>query len=329
MKFRAVRVFEEKGEFIPRIVERSIEDLPQGDIVIKVMYSSLNYKDALSCIGNKGVTRNYPHTPGIDAAGVVYSSESANFEIGEEVFITGYDLGMNTDGGFGEYIRVPSAWVIKKPNGISMKELMIYGTAGFTAALSVYEIVNIIKPEDGKILVTGASGGVGSHSVKFLFKLGYEVVGVAGNENEKDYILSLGAKGTVTREEINDKSGKELLKQEWAAVVDTVGGNPLSTTIKSARYGGVVTTCGNVAGKDIEGMNVYPFIIRGVRLIGIDSVQCPRKKREEVWNTLAKSWKGDKLEEGVEEVSLDEILGKVEEMLDSKLIGRVILKHSK
>lgn len=327
MKFKAIRIFEKENRYIPKIIERQIENLPKGDVVIKVLYSSLNYKDALSCCGNKGVTRNFPHTPGIDAAGVIYSSQNSNFKVGEEVFITGYDLGMNTDGGFGEYIRVPSNWIIKKPENLSLKEAMIYGTAGFTSALSVYELTSIVKPEDGPILITGASGGVGSHSVKILVKLGYKVVGVVENEEKRNFLLKLGASDTLSRDEFKDTSNKAMLKQNWAGVIDTVGGNPLSTAIRSLKYGGVVTTCGNVAGGNIDHMNVYPFILRGVRLIGIDSVQCPKEKREEVWNMLATSWKGNQLEDGIEEVPLEEILGKVQDMLNSRLIGRIILKH--
>lgn len=328
MNFKAIRIFEEEEKYIPKIVERKIEDLPQGDVVIKVLYSSLNYKDALSCTGNKGVTRNFPHTPGIDAAGIIYSSEDDNFKVGEEVFVTGYDLGMNTDGGFGEYVRIPSNWIIKKPENLSLKEAMIYGTAGFTSALSVYELISVVKPQDGPILVTGASGGVGSHSVKFLVKLGYKVVGVVENEEKRNFILGLGAIDTITREQFKDPLNKAMLKQTWAGVIDTVGGDPLSMAIRSLKYGGVVTTCGNVAGGNIDHMNVYPFILRGVRLIGIDSVQCPKEKREEVWNMLAASWKGSQLENGIEEVKLEKILEKVQDMLNSRLVGRVILKHS-
>ena len=328
MDFKAIRIFEENGKFIPKIVKRTIEDLPKGDVVIKTLYSSLNYKDALSCIGNKGVTRNFPHTPGIDAAGIVYSSENKNFKVGEEVFITGYDLGMNTDGGFGEYIRVPSDWIIKKPKNLTLKEAMIYGTAGFTSALSVYELISVVAPKDGPILVTGASGGVGSHTVKFLVKLGYTVVGIVKNDEKRDFLLSLGAKETISRDEFKDSSNKVMLKQTWAGVVDTVGGDPLSIAIRSLKYGGVVTTCGNVAGGNIDNMNVYPFILRGVRLIGIDSVQCPREKREKIWDLLATMWKGTQLESGVKEVILEEILEKVQDMLGSRLIGRIILKHS-
>lgn len=329
MKFKAIRIFEEEEKkFVSKIVERKIEELPEGEIVIKVAYSSLNYKDALSSKGNRGVTREFPHTPGIDAAGTIVSSEVEGFEIDEEVLITGYNLGMNTDGGFGEYIRVPASWVVKKPKGLTLKETMIYGTAGFTSALSVYELTANVKPEDGEILVTGASGGVGNHSVKFLSKLGYSVVGVVNTEEERDFVISLGAKRTISRVEADNTTGKPMLRPEWAGVIDTVGGNPLSTAIRATKYCGAVTTCGNVAGGDIPTMNVYPFILRGVKLIGIDSVNCPMPKRLDVWNTLAENWKGENLESGVVEVSMEEMLEKIDEMLAGRLVGRVILKHS-
>lgn len=327
MNFRSLRIYEENGAFIRKIVERNINELPDGEVLIKVKYSSLNYKDALSCIGNKGVTREYPHTPGIDAAGIVEDSNVPEFTKGEEVFITGYDLGMNTDGGFGEYVRVPANWVVKKPVNLSLKEAMIYGTAGFTSALSVFELIKEVTPEDGDILVIGAGGGVGSHSVKFLTKLGYNVTAVVNDEKGIKYAKELGASACILRDEIYDKSGKPMLKQKWAGVIDTVGGNPLSTAIRSLKYAGVVTTCGNIAGGDIPNANVYPFILRSVKLIGIDSVQCPMKKRKEVWDTLVEKWKGENLEKGIEEVSLEEISHSVDKMLAQQLIGRVILKY--
>lgn len=327
MNFKSVRIFEEEEKYIGKIIEREIDDLSEGEVVIKVNYSSLNYKDALSCKGNKGVTRNFPHTPGIDAAGVVYSSKSDRLKEGEEVFITGFDLGMNTDGGFGEYIRVPESWVIKNNHGLTLKEAMIYGTAGFTAALSVFELVQLVKPEDGPILVTGGSGGVGSHSIKFLVKLGYEVKAVIKTLNKAQFLKDLGVSEVLLSDDYIGGKKRALYREEFAGVIDTVGGEVLSHSIKATKYGGVVTTCGNIGGGDIPDINVYPFILRGVRLIGIDSVQCNLETREKVWKALANEWKGENLENGIEEVSIDEILDCVEKMLDSKLTGRIILKH--
>lgn len=327
MIFKSLRIFEEEGKFLKKIVERDTNELPAGDILIQVKFSSLNYKDALSSSGNRGVTRVYPHTPGIDAGGIIVESLSSDFKIGEEVIVTGYDLGMNTDGGFGEYIRVPKEWVVKKPENISLEEAMIYGTAGFTAALSVFELIKDVKPEDGDILVTGATGGVGSHSIKFLKKLGYNVVAGINKIQGEEYAKELGAKDILLSEDLNDKSGKPMLKQKWAGAIDTVGGNPLSTAIRELKYCGVVTTCGNIAGGEIPVANVYPFILRGVKLIGIDSVQCPMEKRKQIWENLSKSWKGENLTKGITMVSLEELSSSIEDMLDHKLIGRVILKH--
>ncbi|MGL5903182.1 MAG: YhdH/YhfP family quinone oxidoreductase, partial [Cetobacterium sp.] len=263
MKFKSFLITEENGNFNRDIVEKEIKDLPNHDVLIKVEYSSLNYKDALSSTGNKGVTRNYPHTPGIDAAGVVVESGNENIKVGAEVIVTGYDFGMNTSGGYQEYIRVPAEWVIQLPKEMSLKESMIYGTAGLTAAISVYKLIvkGNIKPEDGEILVTGSTGGVGSVAIKILKKLGYEVVAITGKA-EDDYLIKIGAKRVLNRDEFNDTS-RPMLRGVYAGAIDTVGGNILSTVIKSLKYNGVVTACGNAAGISFES-SVFPFILRGV-----------------------------------------------------------------
>lgn len=331
LEFKALLI-EEEGEknYTRKIVTKNIDDLPEGDVVINVKYSSLNYKDALSATGNKGVTRNYPHTPGIDAAGVVMESNDVNFKKGEEVLVTGYDLGMNTSGGYGQYIRVPAEWVVKLPKNLTLKESMIYGTAGFTAGLSVYKLTQMgnVKPEDGEILVTGATGGVGSTAVSFLGKIGYDVIGATGKANEKEMLISMGAKDIINRKEVDDDSGKPMLRSRWAGVVDTVGGNNLSTAIKTTNYGGSVTTCGNVAGHKFDA-SVYPFILRGVTLYGIDSVQCPRDLRLKIWDLLANEWKLDTLHDHVEEVSLEELSDSIDKILEGKLKGRTIVNLDK
>lgn len=325
-KFKALVVTEiNKDEYKSQIEEKSISDLPQGDVLIKVKYSSLNYKDALSSIGNKGVTRNYPHTPGIDAAGIVVESKDDNFKSGEEVFITGYDLGMNTSGGYQEYIRVPSSWIVKLPKGISLKESMIYGSAGFTAALSIDKLINSgVKPEDGPILVTGASGGVGSIAISILNKLKYDVIASTGKLEEKEMFLNLGATDIIDRKELDDTSGKALLKGQWAGVIDTVGGNMLSTAIKSVKYGGSVTCCGNVLSGELS-TSIYPFILRGVSLFGIDSVQCHMDTRLKIWNRLANDWKTDNLTNSVDEVSLQGLSEKIDQILKGKHRGRTLV----
>lgn len=324
--FKAMLVSEtETKEFHREIVTREIKDLPEGDILINVKYSSLNYKDALSATGNPGVTRNYPHTPGIDAAGFVVESNDDNLRAGDKVLVTGYDLGMNTSGGYGEYIRVPASWVVKLPENLSLRESMIFGTAGFTAALSVYKLVNSgIKPQDGDILVTGATGGVGSTAVSILNKLGYSVIGATGKTHEKEMLLEIGAKDIVDRKEIDDDSGRALLKGRWAGVIDTVGGNILATAIKSTNYGGSVTTCGNVSSHEFS-TSVYPFILRGVTLFGVDSVQCPMDTRLKIWEKLSLDWKPDNLNDNVDEVSLEGLIEKIDVILEGKNKGRTIV----
>jgi len=324
--FKAMLVSEtEEKEFQREIITRQIKDLPKGDLLINVKYSSLNYKDALSAIGNRGVTRDYPHTPGIDGAGIIIESSNTNFKVGDKVIVTGYDLGMNTSGGYGEYIRVPAEWVVKLPENLTLRESMIYGTAGFTAALSVCKLVHSgVKPDDGDILVTGATGGVGSIAISILNKIGYNVIGATGKTHEKDMLLAIGAKDIIDRNEIDAGSGRALLKGRWAGVIDTVGGNMLATAIKSTNYGGSVTCCGNVASHKLL-TSVYPFILRGVSLFGIDSVQCPMNIRLEIWDKLSSVWKPNNLNDTADEVSLDGLNKKIDMILDGSHRGRTIV----
>lgn len=333
ISFKAMVVREGEGKVFTRSVEtRSINDLPSGDVLVKVLYSSVNYKDALSAAGNRGVTRNFPHTPGIDAAGLVEDSASADYAQGDEVLVTGYDLGMNTSGGFAEYIRVPASWVVRLPARLTMKEAMTYGTAGFTAALSVLKLTEAgVKPGDGEVLITGASGGVGSLALRILAKLGYKLVAAVGLMDEAEYplvkeeLISLGAARVIPAAEVDDLQGKLMLKEKWHGAVDTVGGNVLSTVIKEMRYLGTVTTCGNAGGHELN-LNVYPFILRGVSLIGVDSVECPRDVRMGVWEKLAGEWKPDNLEAYTKEISMDELEERLQLLLARKSKGRAVLK---
>ncbi|MBU3111234.1 YhdH/YhfP family quinone oxidoreductase [Clostridium lacusfryxellense] len=325
-EFRAILVSEtENKEFKREVVTRHINDLPDGDVLINVKYSSLNYKDALSATGNKGVTRDYPHTPGIDAAGIVVENNNSSFAIGSTVLVTGYALGMSTSGGYAEYIRVPSKWVVKLPEKLSLRESMIYGTAGFTAALSIYKLINSgVKPSDGDILVTGSTGGVGSIAISILSKLGYDVTASTGKLSEKEMLLGIGAKQIVDRNDLDDNSGRAVLKSRWAGVIDTVGGNILATAIKSTNYGGTVTCCGNVA-SDQFSSSVYPFILKGVSLLGIDSVKCPMDIRLIIWDKLSSDWKPNNLGTNVDEVSLDGLSEKIDMILEGKHKGRTII----
>ncbi len=325
LNFRAMIVEETSdNQFVRKIKDKSTSDLPDGDVLVRVSYSSLNYKDALSATGNRGVTRKYPHTPGIDAAGTVEESSNKAFQTGDAVIVTSYDLGMNTPGGFGRFIRIPSNWVVPLPKGLTLKESMIYGTAGFTAGLSVFSLTHTVKPEDGEVLVTGASGGVGSITTAILSKLGYDVVAVSGKPDAADFLLGLGAKRIVTREDVSDESRRPLLKSAWSGVVDTVGGNILATAIKSTHPGGTVTTCGMVASPDLP-LTVFPFILRGVKLIGINSQTCPMKHRQQVWNRLATNWKIHQLETICREVSLEELNPLIDTILKGGIKGRTVV----
>lgn len=324
--YRAYVVEEtENNVFVRNIKGRSINDLPEGDVLVKVHYSSLNYKDALSATGNRGVTRKFPHTPGVDAAGVVEESGDSRFESGQEVIVHGYDLGCNTWGGFGEYIRVPADWVVTLPKGLSLRESMIYGTAGYTAAYSVLRLQELgVKPEMGEVLVTGATGGVGSVAVAILAKAGYQVVASTGKTDQAEFLLTLGAKEVISREDSKDQSGKPLLKSRWAGTVDTVGGEILATAIKSTNPRGVVTCCGNVASADLP-INVYPFILRGVSLVGIDSQDSPMKLRQQIWSRISSEWKLDQLEQLTTEITLHELDSNIELILQGRQKGRVLV----
>ncbi len=309
--FKALWVTEAPhGVYETQVVERDTGDLPAGDVLIRVQYSSLNYKDALSASGNRGVTRKYPHTPGIDAAGVVAESSVAEFAAGDEVIVTGYDLGMNTAGGFGQYIRVPAAWVIKRPQGLSLREAMILGTAGLTAALCVEKLERSgLRPDHGSVLVTGASGGVGSIAVELLAKLGYTVAAATGKLEQAEFLNRLGAKQILDRATVADGVDKPLLKEQWAGAVDTVGGDILFNVVKSLQYGGSVACCGLTAGAGFKA-SVLPFILRGVNLLGVDSVELPLVVKASMWDKLSLQWKLDNLEEVAREIALEELPGR-------------------
>lgn len=324
MQFKAMRVYD--APQVKQVMETFSEnDLPQGEVLIKVHYSSINYKDALSSTGNKGVTRNYPHTPGIDASGVVAASDSDKWQVGDHVIVTGYDLGMNTHGGFSEYIRVPAEWVVKCPETLSLREAMCYGTAGFTAALSVSKITENVSTEAGPVLVTGATGGVGSIAVALLSHLGYKVVAATGKPEHAEHLKDLGASEIIHRDATNDTTEKAMLKSQYAAVIDTVGGNILATSIKMLAYGGHITCCGNVAAPEFAS-SVYPFILRGVTLHGIDSVACPMPNRMAIWAKIAADWKVEALINSVEEIGLDDIPNVVMQLINGSHKGRTIVK---
>lgn len=326
IKFKSLVVNEQNGRYIPEFVTKSIADLPQGDVIIKVAYSGLNYKDALSFRGHKGITKQYPHTPGIDASGVVVESHSHKFVVGDKVLITGYDLGMNTSGGFQEYIRVPSDWVVKLPENLTLKESMIYGTAGFTTALAINRIEQIgINPNSGKILVTGATGGVGIIAVAILSKLGYQVEASTGKPEYTELLKQIGAVNILNRDEIIDNSNRPLLLRKWKAVIENVGGNTLNSVIKQVEKGGAVVIIGNVTG-DVFQSTVYPFILRGIALLGVESAETPMDLRLQMWNKLSNEWKIDCFDKVHKLIKLEEIIGELTKMLEGTQAKKVVVE---
>lgn len=324
LPYKAYRVEELGDKYSGNIQTLNTKDLPQDDVLVRVYYSSLNYKDALSAIGNKGVTKKYPHTPGIDAVGIVEFSSDNRFAEGDEVIITGYDLGMNTDGGFGQYVRVPADWVVKLPQGLSMKESMIFGTAGFTAGASIIRLTELIKPSDGKVVVSGATGGVGSVAVAILAKLGYEVLAISGKESEYNFLKKIGASKIIPREEFLNLDKKPILSAQYAGGVDTVGGVIFENIIKSLQPMGAVTTCGSVSGTNLN-LSVFPLILRGITIIGISAQNYPMELRVPLWEKLGANWKPQQLLEMYSEITLNELDTHIQLILQGKIKGRIVI----
>lgn len=324
--FRALVIEEtSEGKFNRSVREWEIDKLPENDVLVNVRYSSLNYKDALSATGHKGVTQEYPHIPGIDAAGTVAKSDDSRFKEGDPVIVTSYDLGQNTPGGFGQYISVPADWIVPLPESLSLRESMIIGTAGFTAAIGIHHLQhNNLKPDSGTILVTGATGGVGTMAIAILSRLGYEVTAATGKMNQESFLKNIGASSVIHRDEVQDDSSRPLLSSRWAGAIDTVGGIMLDTAIRQTKHNGTVACCGNVLGHELH-TNVYPFILRGVHLAGMDSGNCLMELRKQLWQKLASSWKPHKLQSLMKECSLDELKNEINRILEGKQVGRVLV----
>jgi len=320
--FKAFRVDKTDDGFQRSIVERDDGELPAGDLLVEVRYSSLNYKDGLSATGNPGVTRQFPHTPGIDAAGTVLESASSDFAAGDEVIVIGFDLGMNTPGGFGQHIRVPAGWAVPRPTDLSLRESMILGTAGFTAALALDKLERSgMTPASGPVLVTGATGGVGSVAVMLLGKLGYDVAAVTGKSEQHDRLRSLGATTFLSREEAREGTDKPLLAERWGGVIDTVGGEILFNGVKSLKYGCSLAACGLVDSPAVPA-TVLPFILRHVNLLGVDSVQLPLPQKAAIWDKLAGPWKIEGLDALVEPLTLDNLSDAIDRILAGRMVGR-------
>ena len=326
MKFNAFWIEKSDSGFTQSVIERDVEDLPEGEVLIDVAYSSLNYKDALSATASPGVTRNYPHTPGIDASGIIAESSDSKLSVGDEVIVIGFDLGMNTPGGFGEKIRVPSDWVVKMSKGLDLHSSMVIGTAGFTAAECIQKLESAgLSKESGPVLVTGATGGVGSVAVKLLAQLGHEVHAVTGKADKADFLKSLGATEVVSREAALEGLDKPLLKESWGAVVDTVGGDMLFNAVKGLRYGGSLAACGLVGGANFSA-SVLPFILRHVNLLGVDSVQLPVSEKEVIWSRLASDWKMD-LSSLEEALTIDKLPEAINRIMKGEMVGRGVLHY--
>jgi putative YhdH/YhfP family quinone oxidoreductase len=316
------------GNVSSRVERITDEQLPLGEVLIRVAYSSLNYKDALAVRGHPGVVRAFPHVPGIDCAGTVVESTSPEYGPGDEVIVTGYEFGAGQWGGYSEFARLPAEWVVPLPNGLSLRDAMIYGTAGFTAAQSVAAIIaRGITPNRGPVLVTGSTGGVGSIAVAILARLGYQVEAVTGKREQHDWLRRLGAQKILGRDDVLDDTDRPLLRSRWAAAVDTVGGTPLATILRSIGHRGCVAACGLVAGTDLP-LTIYPFILRGVTLAGIDSAQCPRPERLEMWKNLAGPWRVPQLNEIADEITFNELPDRVQKILAGQIAGRTIVVPS-
>ena len=324
--YNAFVVDEIEDQFKSSIKSLPLPELQDGFVLIDVLYSSLNYKDALSASGNKGVTKSYPFTPGIDAVGKIRQSKDNNLKEGDEVIVTGYDLGMNTNGGFGEIIHVPSGWVVPLPNNLSMEEAISFGTAGITAAASVDAVLSKIDAPEFPVAVSGATGGVGSIAVGLLSKLGIDVTAITGKENSSQFLKDLGAKNIILRDDFCSEKIRPLDKTKFSAGVDTVGGEILSRIISQVDRHGVITCCGNVNSIKLE-TTVFPFILRGIALQGIDSAESPISYKKYLWNKIASEWQIGYSKSSIKIIKLNELAPEIDKILIGNQQGRVVVKH--
>ncbi len=316
------------GTFQQSIAQRNIDDLPQHDLLIKVHYSSLNFKDAMSAHGNKAVTREFPHQGGIDAAGVVEHSGSDDFKPGDEVIVTGYDLGMNTAGGLGQYIRVPASWALHCPAGLSPQHSMRFGTAGLTAQLCINKLEQMgVTPDQGPVLVTGATGGVGSIALTLLANAGYEVVASSGKAEQADFLKALGASDVIDRSELSEPNKRPMLKERFAGAVDVVGGDTLANVIKSLKAGGSVSCCGLVQSPVFDA-SVLPFILRGVNLLGVDSVEIPLSVKQAAWEQLAHCAELASIVQLNTEIALEQVPEALGKLFNGELSGHTTVNVS-
>ncbi len=323
--FRAFVVNKTSDGFTAGMQELTQADLPAGEVLVQVAYSSVNYKDGLASTPDGKVVRNYPFVPGIDLAGTVVESSDPQYKEGDEVLVTGYELGVSHYGGFSEYARVKSAWLVPLPQALTLKDAMHYGTAGFTAALSVHQLEQMgLKPANGPVLITGATGGVGSIAIGILKRRGYTVVASTGKESEHDYLKQLGADDIISRAVTSAESNRPLEKEQWAGSVDAVGGSTLAYLIRTTKYGGSIAACGNTGGVNVN-TSVFPFILRGVNLLGIDSVNCPMSLRRELWEHLASDYRPTTLSSIGHETPFAELPNALATILKGGMRGRAVI----
>ncbi|MBF2351124.1 NADPH:quinone oxidoreductase family protein [Listeria welshimeri] len=324
--FQALFIEKEADNTSLHFRETTLDNLPENEVTIEVHYSGINYKDGLAVLPEGKIVNQYPFIPGIDASGVVIESKSNRFQVGDEVIVTSYDFGVSYFGGYSEFIRVPAEWVVPLPQGLSLKEAMILGTAGFTAALSVDALESSgVRPETGKIAVSGATGGVGSLSTAILAKRGFSVVASSGKKDAKDFLQKFGVSEVVSREAFQPEKIRALDKQLYAGAIDCVGGKPLSYLLTAVQYGGAVTTCGMSAGGKLD-TTVFPFILRGVQLLGIDSVLCPMQKRTQIWQRLATDFKLANLDELATEINFQILPEALHQVMNGGVTGRYLVK---
>lgn len=328
MKFRAYRIFNEDNKVASRFVDLTLNDLDPGEVVIRAAYSSVNYKDALAATGAGKIIRRFPCVGGVDVAGVVVSSQDSRFNAGDKVLVTGYEMGVAHDGGFAELVRVPADWVLHLPLGLTLHDAMALGTAGFTAALSIYRLQqNDVKPENGKVVVTGATGGVASLAIGMLKRLGYYVVAITGKDSEHGYLKSLGADEILPRSAVDTNAARPLEKARWAAALDSVGGATLAWLTRTMQQNGVIASFGNAGGVELN-TTVLPFILRGVRLIGIDSAATAMPLRHEIWSRLANEWHPQQLDKICRTLTFEQLPEVLAKMLSAHMHGRTVIKIS-
>jgi acrylyl-CoA reductase (NADPH) len=327
--FRAFVVNKTEDGFTADFKELSQSDLPPGEVLIKVAYSSVNYKDGLACIPEGRIVRSYPFVPGIDLAGSVAESSDSRFKSGDEVIATSYDLGVSHFGGYSEYARVKADWIVSLPTGLTLKEAMTLGTAGFTAALAIHQLEkNGLKPQNGPVLVTGATGGVSSIGINILSSLDYTVAASTGKSSEHGYLRELGASEIISREETSAESNRSVEKERWAASLDSVGGNTLAYLIRTTKYGGSIAAFGNTGGPNLN-TTVFPFILRAINLLGIESANCPMELRYQLWQRLASNYKPRHLLELIShEMPFEELPKALAKILKGGIRGRSIIKIS-